>query len=240
MKLLLPILMAVALGGVLTTNTLRAQEMSEKRKITISGTGDVSVEPDQAMLRFDVVTRDADPEVARASNAQASRDALNALRDLGIDEAKIKMEQLSLNPVREWDPDQRKQIEMGFEVRRGVSVEIVELDKVPNAVAYVVQSGANRIGGVSYGLSDEDPTRQQALRLAIANARSKASAMLSELGETLGAVQEIREESVHMPMPVVRASAAMMEKSADAPEPEAYAPGQVKITASVVATFAIE
>ncbi len=141
--------------------------------------------------------------------------------------------------MREWDPDQRRNIEAGFEINRGVSVELDDLDLVPTVVARVVQSGANRIRSVGYGLSNDQEARANALSKAVENARFKATTMLSALNESIGKVLEIREESVRIPGPVMRGYAvAAMEKTAD-PNPEAYAPGLIEITAQVVVTFEI-
>ena len=64
--------------------------------------------------------------------------------------------------------------------------------------------------------------------------------MLSALEESIGEVLEVREQSVHIPGPVMRGYAvAAMEKAAD-PNPEAYAPGLIEITAQVVVTFEIQ
>lgn len=226
---------------VATAADLSGQETTKHRRtVTVNGEGKVMAQPDLATVRFSVVTRDPDPEAARSRNAEASKKALETVRDVGIDDDDIKLEQLSLSPIREWDKDQRRHIEVGFEVNRSATVDIEKLDLVPTVVARVIQSGANRLNSVQYRLSNDAEMRSEALSKAVDNAREKATVMLSGLDERLGRVLELREQSVHIPTPMVRSFAmASAEKAAD-PTPEAYAPGQVEITAQVIAMFEIE
>lgn len=226
---------------ILGALSVHAQDSTDRSRIvSVTGDGKVIAQPDVATIRFNIVTRDVDPEIARSANAEASRQAINTIRDLGVQEDKIRLDQLSLTPVREWDPDQRRNIDTGFEINRGVTVELDDLDLVPAVVARVVQSGANRIRNVGYSLSNNQEARANALSRAVENARFKAMTMLEVLNESIGRVLEIREQSVRTPGPVMRGYAvAAMEKTAD-PNPEAYAPGLIEITAQVVVTFEIQ
>lgn len=213
---------------------------SQSRLVTVTGEGKVSESPDVATVHFNIVTRDSNPEDARSANAEASEQAIGAIRDLGVTEEMIRLDQLSLNPVREWDPDERRHIEAGFEINRGVTVKLDDLDLVPTVVAQIVQSGANRIRSIAYGLSNDSEARASALSSAVENARFKATTMLDALGESIGRVMEVREQSVHSPGPVMRAYSDAAVEKASGPSPEAYAPGMIEIVANVTATFEIK
>lgn len=235
--------LVMLVAGLLSLDTtdVNAQTENRTRTVSVTGTGKVLAVPDYAEIRFSVVTRGEDPEVVRVANAEASSAALETVRSLGVDESDIRLDQLSLNPVREWDPDDRKQREVGYEVQRGVTVHVRDLDLVSVVVARVVQSGGNRIGSVRYLLANDEEARGEALAAAVENARAKAERMLSTLNESVGRVLEISEDFADRPSPVYRAQSAMLspEKAAD-PSPEAYAPGELEIKASVSITFEIE
>jgi uncharacterized protein YggE len=53
--------------------------------------------------------------------------------------------------------------------------------------------GANTVNGVSFTLKDPEPARTEALRLATAQARGRATAMASALGLRLGQVVSLIE-----------------------------------------------
>jgi uncharacterized protein YggE len=214
--------------------------MPKMRTVTATGSGRLLLPPDMATLTFSVVTRDESPEVARSANAEASRLALDSIRELGVEETDIRLEHLSLNPVREWDPETRKHIDRGFEVSRSVVVTLKDLDLVPTVVANVVQKGANRIGNIRYGLSTRQEHEREALSLAVADARARAATMVEGLDESVGRPVQVSEEIADRPVPVYRAEAMLAYDKGAEPTPEAYAPGEIEVRARVVVVFEIE
>ena len=213
--------------------SLNAQD-ADKRTVSVSGEGLHRVAPDMATVRFGVVSQARSPEDARRENESAAREALNAVRELGIDEARIRLENLRLQPWREYNNDARRWEERGFEAARSLVVEVDDLNLLPELVARIVQSGANRLDQVSYDLRNRDLARNEALRLAIHNAREKAQLMTQTLGVELGHVRSIMEQSFDFPRPVYRLQ-AMEAASYDmaAADPDAYAAGEIEVRASV-------
>ena len=213
-----------------------------RRHVSVSGEGIVHTVPDKATVRFGIVTQAMDPEAARQMNATAAREAMSAVRELGIEERKMRLETLTLQPAREYDPDQRRWIEKGFEATRQVVVEVNDLDVLPQLVAEVVQKGANRLNGVAYDLENRDAARNEALAKALNTAREKAELMASTLGAELGPVLTISEQQFDFPRPVMQLARAEMATSKDAaaPEPEAYAAGEIEVRAVVQVVFGLE
>lgn len=229
----------VLLGAVPHT---RAQDKEPPRAVSVNGEGRVRAEPDMAVIRFGIVTTAQDPEVARTENARASREAMNAVRALGVDERKLKLEQLLLNPAREYDPETRRYREIGFEVSRRLVVELEDLEQLPGLISGVVQKGANRLDGVTYDLKDRTKAERNALAEAVRDARAKAELMANTLGASLGEVLQINEQGLQYPGPfrLEMAADAGMMKSQAAPEPEAYAAGELEIVARVGASFRLK
>ena len=211
------------------------------RTVTVSGEGRIMVSPDRATLRFGIVSVDANPETASAMNARASADAMNAVRNLGIAEEKLKLEALRIDVHREFDQSTGRYLERGYEAVREVQVEVENLALLPELVADVVGEGANRINGVSYGLSNRRQVERDALRLAIEDARERAFVMVATLASKLGQVLTIREDGISAPMPILRMEQMGLAKdmAASAPEPDAYAGGEIEVTASVSLVFEI-
>ena len=212
-----------------------------RRTISVSGEGAVRAAPDRATVRFGVVTEAQAAEAAREQNATAARQALNAVRDLGVPENKIRLETLRLQPRYEYDEDRRSREQVGFQAVREVSVEVDSMDLVPTLVAQVVQQGANTLQGVQYDLQDRTAVRNEALQEAAADARGKADLLAEALGATRGEVLQINEQSFDFPRPMMRMDMAMQESArGGAPEPEAYAAGEIEVAATVQLVFALE
>lgn len=211
------------------------------RTVAVSGEGTVRVEPDRATVRFGVVTKAPEAEQAREQNATAARQAMNAVRDLGIPESKIRLETLRLRPHYERDPQTGQRRDGGFQAVREVSVEVDSVDIVPTLVARVVQQGANTLQGVQYDLQDRTAARNEALREAVSDAQGKAELLVQALNVSLGRVLQINEQSFNFPRPMMRMDMAVQESSARAsPEPDAYAAGEIEVTATVQVVFGLE
>lgn len=224
-----------------TANTAVAQAEGERRSISVTGEGIIRVEPDMARVSFGVVTVADDPETARRENAEAASEAMNAIRELGIEERYIRLEVLRLQPNRVFVEESRRYVEKGFEAIRQVVVEIHDLEMLPRLVAEIVQKGANRLNSVGYELQDRDKARNDAIREAVLNAREKASLIAATLDEELGEVRHVNEQNFDFPMPVVRMESLQMASKDDAaPEPDAYAAGELEVRVSVHAVFSIK
>lgn len=237
---MLPVVAALAFVAAQPTFAQMAQQPNY-RHVSVTGEGTVHVVPDMAVVRFGIVTQDPDPEAARARNAAASREAMNVVRQLGVPERKLRLEELRLQPAREYNRETQRWEEIGFEVSRMLVVELEELDRLPELIARVVQGGANRLNQVSYDLQDRDTARRDALREALLNARSKAELMAETLDAGLGKVMQINEQGVviPVPMPIQMESDVRMMQKAD-PEPEAYAAGELDIRATIQVVFMLE
>ena len=148
-----------------------------------------------------------------------------------------------LQPAREYDRETRRYVEIGFEISRRLVVELEDLDQLPTLIAQVVQKGANRLEGITYDLQNREEVRNDALRAAVTNARSKAELMAAALGAEVGEAIRVIEQGIHVPGPLrtelMQASSDML-KTAAAPEPEAYAAGELEIRATVGVTFTLK
>jgi hypothetical protein len=241
-----PLLLLVALAlFLLAPMPTHAQDATDasSRVVSVSGEGTARAVPDRATVRFGVVTEGEAPEAVREANARAAERALNAVRDLGVAESKIQMQQLTLRPLREYDREARRYEERGYEASRTLVVELDDLDVLPALVARVVQQGANRLSGVSYDLQDREAVRAEALREAATNARAKAALLAETLGASLGPVQSIREQSFSFPRPMASLDlerTAQARSAQNAPSPDAYAAGEIEVSATVQVSFRLE
>lgn len=209
------------------------------RTVTVTGSDTVSVTPDRATISFSVVTRAQEPEAAREQNATAARRALDAIRELDVPERQIQLQNLRLDEDVEYQNGRR--IRKGFIARRDVQIILDDLDLLPTVVARVVQEGANELNGITYGLQDPKAAEDEALSRAARRAQSKARLLAQTLGVEIGLVLNIQEGSVSAPSPrppVMYARAEMAMADA-APEPGAFAEGEIEVRATVTAVFPV-
>lgn len=224
------------------TGWLHAQSFDEHRSISVTGEGIVHAIPDKATVRFGISTKNWDAEKARAENAKLAKEALNIVRELGVEERKIRLETLRLQPLREYNPQTRRPEDKGFEAVRVLVVEVEDLEVLPSLVAGIVQEGANQLNGISYGLKNRESVRNEALTMAVTRAKQKAMLMAATLDAELGEVLKINEQSFSMPRPFVQMAdqSMRMAKAEAAPQPEAYAAGEMEVKAVVQVMFLLK
>ncbi len=234
MRTPLALLLVLVLGFALP-----ASAQDRALTVSVSGEGTIKVSPDMATIWFSVVTHDELPDRARAQNADASAAAMNAARELGIEEKDLQLEGLQLAPRRVYDPDRRVYNQDGFEATRTVKVIMRDLDVLPDLIASIVENGANQLNNIQYGLEDRESIELEALARAVNRAKEKASVMAGELGWALGKAIQINEQGVSVPQPRVQMEALAMRAKDDGGNPDAFAAGELDVRASVTVVFGL-
>ena len=216
-----------------------AAQDDDRSTVTVRGEGSVAAQPDRAVVRFGVTTRAGTARKARSDNAAAAKSAMNAVRTLDVPEEKMRMASLRLQPRYEYDDEADERTLVGYEATRQVVVELGRLEVLPQLVADVVESGANRLNNIDYQLSDRSSVRNDALRKAAQAARGKAQLLAETLDAQLGPVHSINEQSFDVVRPQPKAARVEMAKASDAAraEPEAYAAGEIEVSADVQVVF---
>ena len=197
--------------------------------ITAIGTASVSASPDLARVDIGVVTQAANAQDATVQNAAQAGAVITALQGVLGANASIKTISYSLSPVYNNPPNGQSASIIGYTVTNIVEVTLTDLSQTGKVIDTSIQSGANRVQGISFDLQNRDPLVAQALKAAAASAKSQADAIASGLNVHTGAVLHA-SESVNSPVPVLVAGAATSTP---------IQTGQVIVQASVTAEFAI-
>ena len=213
----------------------QAQSAEAPRQISVSGTGRVDLAPDMATVRIGVTHQDEDAAAALQQTSDAVAAMLARLTELGIAARDVQTAGLSLNPVWRDRPEQQGQpMPWGFEASNVVSLRLRDIAALGEVLDSLVADGANRLDGVSFGLQDPEASMDEARRLAVADARRKATLFAEAAGGALGQVIDLTETGMATPRPQMMEMAAMRADSVP------VAAGEVGITASVQMTFALE
>jgi uncharacterized protein YggE len=220
----------------LTAFISQGQEACRNPKIVkTTGTAELKVTPDQAVVQLGVERQSAIAKSAKAAVANTSRKILAALKELNIEDKDIQTEYLYLEPMI----DYRKGLRItNFTAEQSLSVTVRDLSMLDAVMDAVILAGANHVGGVEYRSSDLRKYKDQARDAAAKAAREKAEALATALGNQIGhtySIEEVQQaEGYYGVVGGVAANKFMEDERSRAPS---TAPGELTIKASVVVSF---
>lgn len=229
---MIAVLALAAVGLLRPAQTVTAQPgVSNMPQIVVIGTGEVKVEPDIATITIGVETKAPTTQEALAQNSAQAQAIIDRIRQLGVEAKDIQTTGINIYPFY----DEQGQNIIGYTVSNMVNVTIRNIAQAGDLIDQVVQVGANRLYGVSFGVSDTEAVMAQAREAAVANARARAEQMARASGTSLGRVLFITENFGANPIPVPMMADAYGAPAARSAPP--VQPGQQTYSATVQITF---
>lgn len=232
---------AVALGGAMAMdrdaeNGGAANSGSEATVaapvVTVAAEGRVEAVPDMATVRLEVTRRAGEPGAALEEMSAAAAAVLEQLQEAGIAARDVQTSGLSLQPVWVYDDERREQRLTGYEAGSTVTVRVRDLAVLGGVLDAAVAAGADGLGGLSFGLSQEAALRDEARRRALTEALRRAALYAEAAGVPLGPVTRIDEEGASPPRPPAGRMGDMVMA-----EGVPVAAGELEIVARVTVVF---
>lgn len=231
----LNLLAVLALSSLMALTALADND----RRITVSGTGEVVLKSDAAVVRLAVVTRDVSAVKALRENAKVATNVFNELVKAGFDKESIttsnyniyREENYNLKSFTGSEPQK-------FRVRNSMQIAIADVDRVGEAIDIAGTAGANEFSNVSFSVVDDKDAMNEARESAIRNARAIAERMAAAAGAKLGKIVSINENGVHndfMPRPLMKA-ALMNDAAVETP----ISAGKQTVKAEVTCVYELE
>jgi uncharacterized protein YggE len=185
------------------------------------------VAPDRASFSFGTVSQAATANAALTASSQSVVRVVAALKKAGVAQADIQTSDVSLSPRMN---DNNNEI-VGYTASNTVTATIKKLGDAGDVVDAAVAAGANQVYGPNLLASDQEAVYRNALKAAVAEARTKAETLAAASNSTLGEITAIVEGGGSTPMPMAVGAAKDSSVSIE--------PGTQRIEATVSVTFAI-
>jgi uncharacterized protein len=190
--------------------------------IQASGSATLNVNPDQAQMTVGVTTQASTADAAAQQNATRTAAVIDALKATLGTSGTIQTVGYSVMP----NYGVNTQVITGYTVMNTLQLTTGDLSLPGRLIDAASQAGATNLGGLSFGLRDSDPVRQQALSQASKQALAHAGAIASGLAAKIGAVVSAQEGAAVVPF------TATMGAAASTP----ILTGTVSVTANVTVT----
>lgn len=177
-------------GGVSATNT-----------ISVSGEGEVFAVADIAEFSFSVVEEKETVTEAQEIAAQRTNSILDFLKKSDIKETDIKTTNYNVYPrydfirkncVNGFCPEGERVLK-GFEVSQSISVKVRDTEDAGTVLSGIGERGATNVSGLSFTIDDEDDLQEEARKIAIEDAQTKAKQLAKDLDVKLVRVVSFSE-----------------------------------------------
>lgn len=164
-------------------------------EINVNGAGVVMVKPDIGIINIGVETSNADSKKAQEENNKLSQQIIAALKNAGVKEEDIKTAYYNMYREQYYNPTENKYQQGDFKVSHSFEVTVKDIDKVGSTVDTAVNAGANNINHIRFTVSNPEQYYNEALKLAVNNAKGKADTIASTLGVKIGKPMKVTESS---------------------------------------------
>ncbi len=195
-KIIASISAVILAAGFLAYNALPANAAESDRHITGNGVGTATVTPDAVRFYASVTFVAKTSKEALASTSATANTVRTTLRGKGIATKDIKTSSVTTYP--EYNYTQEKGSELiGYRATQSFTVVIRKAESAGEVIEAVVDAGGDavQVNGISPFLIEGAAATQKAREAAVADAKLRANSYAKLLGETLGKVQHMTENS---------------------------------------------
>jgi uncharacterized protein len=205
------------------------------RLISVTGTSEINVAPDQVVLSLGVESRDKDLSVAKSQNDGRIKKIFHMAHDAGVEPKDIETSALRMGA--EYSEEKIPKF-LGYSVSQTTTITLRDLSKYESLMTKLLEAGINRVNGINFGVNETRKYRDEARSKAIRAAKEKAAAMAADLGQTVGKPWDISEESGWNSYQYAANSFTAGKNSET--DQSTISPGQLTIRASIKVSFQLE
>jgi uncharacterized protein YggE len=193
----------VVLGAVVIVSITRDAIINNNpwREISVNGTGKVMYMPDIAHVTLGVHVESDTAQSALSQLTTTTTQVISAIQALGVAPEKISTQNLSVYP-QYYYPADAPSVTSGYTADQQLVIEIA-IGESTALIGSVIQAassqGANQVQSVTFEASNVEDLRQQAVLLAIEDARERADSISDATDVKLGDIVSWWENPISVP-----------------------------------------
>lgn len=188
MRKLIALFLALAL-------CLGAASALADRTITVSGTGEILVPADTAVVSIGVTCRDKDALKAQSQANETIAAIRAALTATGFSEEDISTGYINLYAAYDYSSSVERIT--GYNASSTLAVKVTDMTRVGEVIDLAFGAGANMLDGVSFSAKDDTAARAEALKAAVADAKAKADVLAEAAGLGKLELENITEGGIY-------------------------------------------
>jgi uncharacterized protein YggE len=230
---------AATIGGVLliaaalaivawrTTGEAAAVPAAQQRLITFSGTGTAKLAPDSASISAGVSTTGSSADEAQRKASVRMERLVKHMKAQKLDSSQLQTTDASV--YEDYEHKGR------FQASQSLTITLDDPARAGELLGEATAGGADTVSGPSFGLDDRRAGYDEAMRVALADARAKADAAAALMGTKVDGVYAIGEAGMTgRPQPMFSERATMAGADAQSVPVEA---GTQDVTIGIEVSF---
>lgn len=214
--------------------TSAADTMFKATTLNLSAYGETHIAPDIATITLGVQNEAPTAAEALRANAAQMNKVIAAIKKAGVEAKDIQTSGLNLNPQYVYVQNEQPKLS-GYQATNQVVITVRDLNKLGQVVDATVTSGANTVGGVSFGLADPSAAEDAARLEATRKLQARADLYAKSMGYRVGRLVTMSEGGGYMPVPPPMPMMMARAEKFDAGTP--VEGGTLKVRMDVSATF---
>lgn len=235
----------VGMSLVIKPSTVEAGEIieeiehAETGEITMQGFAQVESEPNQVVINLRI--RGIDKDSAAAAKdivAEIIDKVLKSLKKLGLEDDDIETTSYNIHLEYEWI--NRKKVFKGYLVTCNIKVTVKDFDKAGSVIDISVDAGA-LVDSINFELSMEkqEELKTQVMAEAAKDAKEKAEAVVSALGQNLGKAKRVSLDYGYQPYPYWKSGSLAYSNIDGEIPPTTIMPRDLIVSAKISIVFEI-
>lgn len=188
-------LFLVSFGLFFSTQSIANSSLPNGRHISVLGHAQVEASPDLAIVTFDVRQLESSSLAAKSAVDKRVNDFLGKLSAFSIDEKNISASNISVEPSYSYIKN--KQQLMGYTAKRQLKITLNDVEKLNEMLDTALGAKINQIRNIELKSSQQEVMQDEALQLAVENAKHQGLSLASAFGAKLGAVYSINSIKQH-------------------------------------------
>lgn len=232
--------------------SVSAQAIDKMPMITVTGTAEIMVAPDEVVFSLDVTKADKDLQVAKRLNDEAVSKVLELSRRFSVASQNVKTDYISVKKTYETIRDPKKKVYSetgeeigtrvftGYEISKTVIVKLTDISRFEEFFAEALKTGISEVDNVRFETSRLRENKDKARDLAMKAAREKAVAMAASVGQTIGKAVRVTEGIAPTQIGGYLANATSNTASTSGGFSESattFAAGAIRVEAQVTVSF---
>lgn len=194
---------------------------------TVTAEGKVTAIPDIAQVSVGFSTTGTNVSTVQNQANLIIKNVTSAVKNTGIDSKDIQTTNYNLSP--NYDLQRIN----GYSINVNLQIKVRDFSKINQVIDAATANGANQVSGLNFTFDNPEKFQSEARKIAIDNAKKKATEIAGESGITLGRLINVQESSNYNPRPMPMMAAAAEKMTT----PTQIEPGSSEITSSVILSY---